>query len=130
VYREVEQPVAREVEALQGSSERPGRDGEAGCLQYDGSRAGLAGAPGSKVGDRSLKEWERIPLGSTSMNLIAFESVSMPLGREVGVVEDGGEKIREEAVGEGRSPDASDTPGTPGILMVDETRRSMGSLAN
>ena len=91
MYREVEQPAAREVEALRGSGEPPGRDGEVGCLQYDGSRAGLAGVPGSKVGDRSLKEWERIPLGSTSMNLIAFESVSMLLGREVGVVEDGGD---------------------------------------
>jgi len=85
---------------------------------------------GSKVGDRSLKEWESITLGSTTMNLIPFESVSMPLGREAGVVGDGGEKIRDKGVGEGRSPDASVTPGTPGILMVDETRRSMGSLAN
>jgi len=93
VYREVEQPAAREVEALRGSGEPPGRDGEVGCLQYDGSRAGLAGAPGSKVlGDRSLKESQSIPLGSTSENLIAFESVSTPQGREAGVVGEGGEK--------------------------------------
>jgi hypothetical protein len=71
-----------------------------------------------------------MPLRSISENLIAFESVSTPLGREAGVVGDGGEKIREEAVGEGRGLDASVTPGTPGVLMVDETRRSMGSLAN
>jgi hypothetical protein len=75
-----------------------------------------------------LKESESIPLGSTSENLIAFESVSTPLGRDAGVVGDGGEKRREEGVGEGL--DASVTPGTPGILMVDETRRGMGSLAN
>jgi hypothetical protein len=76
-----------------------------------------------------LKESESIPLGSTSENLIAFESVSTPLGREAGVVGDGGEKRREEGVGEGL--DASVTPGsTPGMLMVDETRRGMGSLAN
>jgi hypothetical protein len=63
--------------------------------------------------------------------LIAFESVSTPLGREAGVIGDGGEKIREEGLGEGRGlVDASVTPGTPGILMVDETRRSIGSLAN
>ena len=54
---------------------------------------------GSKVGDRSLKEWESITLGSTSENLIAFESVSTPLGREAGAVGDSGEKIREEKRG-------------------------------
>lgn len=138
MYPEVEQPVAREVGVLrEGRVEFPGSDSdiETGCLQYeyDGSRVG-AGSAGAaekgKVGDRSLKEEsESIPLGSTSENLIAFESVSTPLGREAGVVGDGGEKkLREEGVGEGL--DASVTPGTPGILMVDETRRSMGSLAN
>jgi hypothetical protein len=135
-YPEVEQPVAREVEALWGwgSGEWPGRESDSwtGCLLYDdGSRAGsAAGAPekGSKVGDKSLKESESVLLGSTSENLIAFDSVSTPLGREAGVVGDGGEKMREEAVDEGL--DASVTPGTPGILMVDETRRSIGSLAN
>jgi hypothetical protein len=132
VYPEAEQPVAREVEALQGSGEWPGRDSgsEIGCLQHGGSRAGsAAGAPekGSKVGDRSLKESESIPLGSTSKNLIAFESVSTPLGREAGVVGNGGENSREEGVGEGLDASASVTPG---ILMVDETRRSVGSLAN
>ena len=73
-----------------------------------------------------MNEWESTPLGSASENLIAFKSVSTPLGREAGVVGEGGEKIREEGVGEGRDLDASVTPGTPGILMVDETR---GSLA-
>jgi len=78
-----------------------------------------------------LKESESIPLGPTSENLIAFESVSTPLGREAGVVGDNGEKIREEAVGEGRGlVDASVTAGIPGTLMVDETGRRMGSLAN
>jgi hypothetical protein len=127
-----------------GNGEWPGRrdcdsDSDSGCLQPEhdgGSRAGsAAGEPGpengSKVGDRSLRELESIPpLGSTSENLIAFGSVSTPLGREAGVVGGGGEKIREEeGVGEGL--DASVTPGTPGILlMVDGTRRSTGSLAN
>jgi hypothetical protein len=136
VYPEVEQqPVTGVVEALQGrgSGEWQGRDSdsETGCLRHGGSRAGsAAGAPeeGSKVGDRSLRVSESIPVGSTSENLIAFESVSTPLGREAGVVGNGGEKRREEGVGEGL--DASVTPGTPGMLMVDETRRSMGSLAN
>lgn len=137
MYPEVEEPVAGEVEALRGwgNGELPARDSEGesetGRLQYDSSRAGSAGAPGEKgsnVGDRSLKESDSIPLGSTSENLIAFESVSTPLGREAGVVGDGGEKNREEGIGEGI--DASVTPGTPDILMVDETGRSTGSLAN
>ena len=50
-----------------------------------------------------MKESEGMSLGSTSENLIAFESVSTPLGSGVGVIGDasGGEKIREEGVGEG-----------------------------
>lgn len=122
--------------------EWPGRrdcdsDSDRGCLQPEhdgGSRAGpAAGEPenGSKVGDRSVRDLESIPpLDSTSESLIAFGSVSTPLGREAGVVGGGGEKIREEE-GVGESLDASVTPGTPGILlMVDGTRRSTGSLAN
>ena len=99
----IDQPVTREVEALQGSGEQPGRHSncETGCLQYgDGSRAGLAGAPGDKLSKVS----ESIPVGPTSENLIAFESVSTPLGRQAGVVGDGGEKIREEGVGRGPGP--------------------------
>ncbi len=61
-----------------------------------------------------MRESESIPLGSTSENLIAIESVST-LRREAGVVGDGGEKIREEGAGEGLL-DASVTP-TSGILM-------------
>ena len=134
-YPEVEQPVAGEAEALRGIGEWPESDGdgETGCLQYGGGFRALAGSAGApekgKVEDRSLNEPESIPLGSISDNLIAFESVSAPLGREAGVVGDGGEKTREEVVGEGLL-DASVTPGTPGILMVDETRRGTGSLAN
>ena len=134
VYPEVEQPAiaAREIEALRGSGEWQGSDSDCktGCLQYDdGSRAGSADTPeNSKVGDRLSKESERIPLGSPSETLIAFESVSTPLGREAGVVGDWGEKIGEEGLGKGLL-DAS-LPGTPGVLMVDETRQSTGSLAN
>jgi hypothetical protein len=133
LYPEVEQlATARELRALRGGGEWPGSDSdcETGCLQYDDSRAGLAGAPEKgRVGDRLLNESESIPLGSTSESLIAFESVSTPLGREAGVVGDSGEKRREEGLGEGLL-DASVAPGTPGVLMVDETRRRMGSLAN
>ncbi len=75
-----------------------------------------------------MKEQESILPGTSSENLIAFGSVSTPLGRGAGVVGDAGEKMREEEVGEGL--DASVTPGTPDKVMVDETRRSMGSLAN
>jgi hypothetical protein len=67
---------------------------------------------------------------TTSENLIPFESVSTPLGREapsVGLVGDGGEKKRREGEAVGGGLDASVTPGK---LMVDETRRSMGPLAN
>jgi hypothetical protein len=60
--------------------------------------------------------------------LIAFKSVSTSLGREAGVVGDVREKKGEEGVGEGLDTNVS--PGTPGILMVDETRQSMGSLAD
>ena len=65
-------------------------------------------------------------LGSTSES---FESVATPMERGVGVIGDGGEKTREEGVGEGL--DASVAPGTLGIVMVDEIRRSVrSSLAN
>ena len=134
MYPEVEQPVVREGGAPQGSgdSEWPGRDSdsETGSLQNDSSMVGSAGAPEKGKGDRSLKEAEgrSITPSSTSENLIAFESVSTPPGREAGVVGDGGERTREEGFGEGL--DASVTLGTPDLLMVDETRRSMGSLAN
>ena len=117
---EFEQPAATrevEVEVLRGS-------GEWWAL------AGSAGAPekgSTKVGDRSFEELDSILLGSTSESLIGLGSVSTPLGREAGVVGGGGENTNEEGVGEGL--DASVTRGAPGILMVEETRRSMGSLA-
>ena len=132
VYPEVRNlPVTRDVEALRGGGKWTGRDDETCCPQgYGGSRAGSLAAGTPKKGkvkkDGSLKGPERmVPFSSTSENLIAFESVSTPLGRRAGVV---GERIKEEGVGEGL--DSSVTPGTPGIMMVDETRRSTKSPSN
>jgi hypothetical protein len=70
-----------------------------------------------------------VPGSTFDENRIAWKSVSMPVGRDASVglvVGDGGEKkVRGEGVGEGL-----DTSVTPGVLMVDETRRSLGPLAN
>jgi len=96
-------------------------------LLHGDSRESSTALGKGKTGEErlSLKGRKSILPAST---LIALKSVSMPLGREasVGLVGDGGKKkIRGEGFGEGL-----DTSVTPGILMVDETRRRMGPLAN
>ena len=73
-----------------------------------------------------VKGRQRTLPGSTSENLIEFESVSAPLGRaSVGLVGDGGEKMGGKGVGGGL-----DAGFTPALLMVDETRRAVRPLAN
>jgi hypothetical protein len=71
-----------------------------------------------------VKGRRRILPALISENLIGFESVSAPLGREaagVGRVRYGEEDMRGKGVGGGV---------TPAIPMVDETRRTVRLLAN
>jgi hypothetical protein len=106
-----------------------------GCVRDAGGACRSALGPGpvrGTTGDRHSKGWENLLPAWSSMVANADLSVSTPLGLRaglVGVVGVEGEKlIGGEGVGVSPSLDASIAP--PCMLMVDEARRSMGSLAN